>query len=172
MEYRGQFNIIVFLHNETHKIPHITWQDQQDTVEIYYETIGTGEPVVFHHGNDNASRNWHDLGYVDALKNNIQMILIDCRGYGKSSKFHGPSSYSLKSRATDTIKVLDALNIQKAHMLGGSFTASFNMLLAKKLPQCQLEILPNMDHKAAYWDSATTMTPILSAFIRKHGILT
>ena len=100
---------------------YITWQDQQDTVEIYYEVIGQGEPVVFHHGNGNASRNWHDLGYVDALKNDIQMILIDVRGYGKSSKFHDPASYGLKSRVTDTIKVLDALNINGTTLSGSTF---------------------------------------------------
>ena len=45
-------------------------------------------------------------------------------------------------------------------------------ILAKKLPQCQLEILPNMDHKAVYWDSANIMTPVLSAFVKKHSVLT
>jgi pimeloyl-ACP methyl ester carboxylesterase len=116
-------------------MPYITWQDNQDTVNIYYEVIGRGEPVVFHHGNGNSSQNWHDLGYVDALKNGLQLIMIDSRGYGKSSKPHDPESYSLKSRVTDTIKVLDALNIQKAHMLGGSFSAAFAFIFAKYYPE-------------------------------------
>jgi pimeloyl-ACP methyl ester carboxylesterase len=75
------------------------------------------------------------LGYVDALKNDIQLIMIDSRGYGKSSKLHDPASYSLKSRATDTVKVLDHLGIKKAHMLGGSFNASLAFIFAKYYPE-------------------------------------
>jgi pimeloyl-ACP methyl ester carboxylesterase len=115
-------------------MPYTTWQDHNQTVEIYYEVVGQGEPVVFHHGNGNSLRDWYTLGYVDSLKDHIQMIMIDARGYGKSSKFHDPAFYSLKSRATDTIKVLDALGIQKAHILGGSYSASLNFLLAKYYP--------------------------------------
>lgn len=113
----------------------ITRIDQGQPITIHYETIGSGEPIVFHHGNGNCLRDWHTLGYVKALAADFQLILIDSRGYGDSSKPHDPKAYSLQSRADDTIAVLDALNIQQAHCFGGSVGASVCLMLARYHPQ-------------------------------------
>lgn len=37
-------------------------------VNIYYETIGEGKPLVFHHVSGGSSQDWHDLGYVVQLQ--------------------------------------------------------------------------------------------------------
>ena len=103
-------------------------------INIYYESIGEGEPIVFHHGNGNAVQDWHTFGYVEKLAKDFQLILIDSRGYGKSSKPHDPKEYSLLVRAEDTIAVLDALNISRAHCLGGSIGASVCFFLARYFP--------------------------------------
>mgnify|MGYP000426229452 CR=1 FL=1 len=112
----------------------ITRIDNNQEITIHYEVTGQGEPIVFHHGNGNSCANWKDLGYVEALAQYFQLIMLDSRGYGKSSKPHDPKAYSLKSRVDDTIAVLDALNIDKAHCFGGSIGASICMLLAKHYP--------------------------------------
>ena len=90
---------------------------------------------IFHHGNGNCIQDWYTLGYVEALSSQFQLILIDSRGYGKSSKPHDPSDYNLKSRAEDTVAVLDQLGIDRAHCLGGSVGASMCMILAKYYPE-------------------------------------
>lgn len=116
-------------------MPYVIHNHNGQEVEIYYEIHGQGEAIVFQHGNGNRSSDWKDLGYLDALKKDFQLILIDLRGYGNSSKPHDLESYTLKKRADDTISVLDALNIQQAHYLGGSFSASLCFLLAKYYPE-------------------------------------
>jgi pimeloyl-ACP methyl ester carboxylesterase len=113
----------------------VTRKDKQQEVNIHYEVIGQGEPIVFHHGNGNCIKDWHTLGYVNNLSKDFQLILIDSRGYGKSSKFHDPADYNLQSRAQDTISVLDELKINKAHCLGGSIGAAMCMILAKYFPE-------------------------------------
>lgn len=115
----------------------ITRTDSQTGTEItiHYEVIGNGKPtIVFHHGNGNRIEDWHTLGYVAALKKDFQLVLIDNRGYGKSSKPHSPKEYNLKSRADDTITVLDKEGISTACCLGGSIGASICLLLAKFYP--------------------------------------
>lgn len=104
-------------------------------IMIHYEVVGNGkDDIVFHHGNGNCIQDWHTLGFVDALKDDFKLILIDSRGYGKSSKPHDPQEYSLQSRADDTIAVLDQENIQQAHFLGASTGAAIGLLLAKFYP--------------------------------------
>ncbi len=116
-------------------MPYITRKDKQLNINIHYEVVGKGEPIVFHHGNGNCIKDWHTLGYVDELCEDFQLVLIDSRGYGKSSKPHDPDAYTLQSRATDTISVLDELGIESAHCFGGSIGASMCMILARFYPE-------------------------------------
>lgn len=116
-------------------MPYVTRIDNQQEINIHYEVTGEGEPIVFHHGNGNCVKDWHTLGYVDILSKDFKLILIDSRGYGKSSKPHDPKAYSLESRAGDTISVLDKLEINKAHCLGASVGASICMILARYYPE-------------------------------------
>ncbi len=62
------------------------------------------------------------------------MVLIDSRGYGQSSKPYDPKEYILKSRADDTIAVLNKEGIHSACCLGGSVGAAMCLLLAKFYP--------------------------------------
>ena len=118
-------------------MPKVVRKDVQTNTEIMinYEVIGNGaEALVLHHGNGNCIRDWHTLEYVPLLKNNYKLILIDSRGYGQSSKPHDPIEYSLKSRAEDTISVLDHEKIEKAHCLGASIGAAMCFVLARFYP--------------------------------------
>ncbi len=118
-------------------MPKVVRKDVQTNREIAinYEVIGNGvEVLVFHHGNGNCVHDWHTLEYVSLLKNNYKLILIDSRGYGQSSKPYDPMEYSLKSRAEDTISVLDHEKVEKAHCLGASIGAAMCFILARFHP--------------------------------------
>jgi pimeloyl-ACP methyl ester carboxylesterase len=116
-------------------MPYVTRKENSKDVKIYYEVHGQGQPIVFHHGNGNRSSDWRHLGYVDALQDEYQLIFIDLRGYGHSSKFHEVDDYPLKGRIDDTMSVLNELGIEQAHCLGGSFSTSFLFLFAKYYPE-------------------------------------
>lgn len=101
-------------------------------IDIHYEVIGHGdEVIVMHHGNGNCIKDWHTLGFVKALQDDFKLILIDSRGYGQSSKPHDPREYSLKSRADDTIAVINQEGINEVHCFGASVGAATCLLLAK-----------------------------------------
>jgi pimeloyl-ACP methyl ester carboxylesterase len=57
-----------------------------DGVRIHYEVEGHGPSLVLQHGFTHSLRRWYLHGYVDALRNDYELVLIDARGHGKSDK--------------------------------------------------------------------------------------
>jgi 3-oxoadipate enol-lactonase len=82
-------------------------------VEIAYDDIGTGLPVVFLHGFPLNRTMWDPQ--VGALVAECRCIPIDFRGMGDST-IAGP--YSMDRYADDVIGVLDTLRIERAVFVG------------------------------------------------------
>lgn len=105
-----------------------------DGVRIHYEVEGDGPPLVLCHGLSLSLEFWRILGYVEALKRNYQLILLDARGHGNSDKPHDPEAYSYELMVADIVFVLDALNLEKAHYLGYSMGGNVGWLIGKYAP--------------------------------------
>ena len=108
---------------------------QNGDVRIHYDTAGNGPALVLHHGTMGSGPDWHDLGYVDALKDRYRLILVDARGHGRSDKPHDPKAYDLRLRAADVVAILDQLGEQSAAFLGYSMGGWIGFGLAKHFPQ-------------------------------------
>ncbi len=91
-----------------------------DGVRIHYEVEGEGSPLVLCHGLAMSLEVWRIWGFVEGLKDNYKLILIDARGHGYSDKPQDPEAYGIQSLVADVVTVLDDLNIEKAHFLGYS----------------------------------------------------
>jgi pimeloyl-ACP methyl ester carboxylesterase len=89
------------------------------TTRIYYEVEGNGPPLVLYHGTTQWSGIWRSLGYVDALKDDYQLMLIDSRGHGRSSK-PTDGDYSFEAQASDVVVVLGDCGIETTHFFGYS----------------------------------------------------
>ena len=89
-------------------------------IRIHYKLEGEGSPLVLLHGLSEDLEWWRDYGYVESLKNDYKLILVDARGHGDSSKPHNPDAYTLELFVSDVVSVLDDLRISKAHFLGFS----------------------------------------------------
>lgn len=87
-----------------------------DSIEIYYEEHGSGEPLLLIMGLAADSRAW--VFQLPALSRHYRTIVFDNRGVGRSSKPPGP--YTIHEMADDTAALLEALNIESAHVLGVS----------------------------------------------------
>jgi pimeloyl-ACP methyl ester carboxylesterase len=92
-------------------------------VKTYYEIIGTGPPLILYHALGWNHNIWKINGYVDGLKKDNRLILLDARGYGKSSKPHNPQAYTLDKLVSDVTNVLNNNRIEKAHFMGYSLGA-------------------------------------------------
>jgi len=88
-------------------------------VRIRYVDQGTGEPVVLVHGYTNdIERNWFETGVFPNFVKDHRVIALDLRGHGKSDKPHDPKAYA--ELGQDVLRLLDHLNIVRAHIVGYS----------------------------------------------------
>lgn len=97
-------------------MPHAT----NDGLRIYYEREGSGPPLILLSGLTESLDSWRDFGYVDALRDAYDLILIDPRGHGKSDKPHDPAAYAFEQRVADLTAVLDDAGIDRAIFWGYS----------------------------------------------------
>lgn len=89
-------------------------------VKIVYQDHGKGEAVVLVHGFCvDAQMQWGMPGIIRGLSTNYRVIALDNRGHGKSDKPHDPDKYGVEM-VEDLIRLLDHLQIKKAHFVGYS----------------------------------------------------
>lgn len=84
-----------------------------DYSTIYYEELGQGEPLIFIHDHSLSCAMWESQFY--ALSGNFRMIRYDLRGYGESSP---QPEFIHFTHAEDVITLMNALGIDKAHIIG------------------------------------------------------
>jgi pimeloyl-ACP methyl ester carboxylesterase len=87
-----------------------------DGVKLHYEEVGTGTPIVFVHEFAGDWRSWEpQLRYFGRR---YRCIAYNARGYPPSDVPDNAEKYS-QERARDDIRaVLDALKLDKAHVIG------------------------------------------------------
>ncbi|MDQ6601703.1 MAG: alpha/beta fold hydrolase [Chloroflexota bacterium] len=105
-----------------------------DGTRIYYEREGSGPPLVLQHGFTRSLEGWRDSGYVDALKNDYELILLDARGHGRSDKPHDPAAYAYDKRAADVLAVLDDAGIARAIFWGYSMGGHIGYAIGQYAP--------------------------------------
>ncbi|QPF95102.1 alpha/beta fold hydrolase [Bradyrhizobium commune] len=100
-------------------------------IKIWYAVFGRGEPVILVHGGlANASYWGHQ---VRALQRHYQVIVMDSRGHGRSSRNQEPYGYDLM--ASDVVGLLDHLKIKQAAIVGWSDGAIIGLDIAMKHPE-------------------------------------
>ncbi|MBM7787996.1 alpha/beta fold hydrolase [Tenggerimyces flavus] len=100
-------------------------------VELAYEVVGSGEPVVLVHGGLIASFFAPLLG-EPALTERFQLINYHRIGYGESSRAPGP--VDLADQAEQTRGLLAHLGIDRAHVVGHSSGGLIALQLALQAP--------------------------------------
>jgi pimeloyl-ACP methyl ester carboxylesterase len=94
-------------------MPHLT---ADDGVKLYYEEVGSGPPIVFVHEFAGDYRSWEMQ--VRCFARWYRCIAFNARGYPPSDVPTDGERYS-QQRARDDIRdVLEALKIEKAHVVG------------------------------------------------------
>jgi pimeloyl-ACP methyl ester carboxylesterase len=96
-------------------------------VHIHFVSEGRGEPVVLIHGFlMDAEVNWIKPGVVKSLAETHRVIALDLRGHGKSAKPYEAEHYGEKM-VKDVVRLMDYLEIHRAHIVGYSFGAAIAM---------------------------------------------
>lgn len=100
-------------------------------IRLYYETQGTGEPLVLIAGLGYGLWQWHKV--MPGLAQHFQVVAFDNRGAGQSGKPEGP--YNAKMLADDTAGLIEALGISPAMVMGHSMGGFIAQELALSYPQ-------------------------------------
>src|SRR5262245_54184472 len=91
-----------------------------DGVNLYYETYGRGDPLVLVAGTGISCAPWR-VAQVPEFAKYYQVVIYDHRGLGRSDKPDAP--YDTRMFARDCAGLMNALGIERAHMLGHSMGA-------------------------------------------------
>lgn len=103
-----------------------------DGAHIWHASFGSGAPVILLHGGMGHSGNWgHQVQPLVAAGH--QVVVVDSRGHGRSSRDERPYSYELM--ASDVFAVMDALGLANAAVVGWSDGACIGMIMADRAPE-------------------------------------
>ncbi len=103
---------------------------QVNGIQLYYETYGSGEPLIMLHGNGGSINAFRCQ--IPFFSKHYQVIAIDSRLQGKSGG--SPDSISYELMASDFCALLDQLNIKSAYVLGWSDGGIDGIMMALHCP--------------------------------------
>ena len=108
-------------------------------ISIYYEVFGdSGSPIVLIGGYSTTKVEW-DLSQLQRMAARHRVVIFDNRGVGQTDKPSTP--YTMPGFAADVIGLLDALAIQKAHVLGVSMGGMIAQHTALNYPDRVLSLV-------------------------------
>jgi pimeloyl-ACP methyl ester carboxylesterase len=94
---------------------------------------GAGPPVLLLHGFPDSSYLWRHQ--VRALvEAGMRVVAPDLRGFGESDKPDAVEEYHLRRSVDDMVALLDALELERAHVVGHDWGAVVAWLLAAFVP--------------------------------------
>lgn len=103
-------------------------------LHYHYLDEGTGTPVVLLHGFPDTAHVWRYQ--VPALTQaGFRVIAPDLRGRGQTDKPEGVEAYRLNAVASDVAALMDALGVERAHIVGHDWGAATAWLFAMLHPQ-------------------------------------
>ena len=105
-----------------------------NNVEIEYDTFGdpSSKPLLLVAGLGTQMIWWREEFCEKLVDKGFYVIRFDNRDVGLSTKVSAP--YNLQDMADDAISLLDALNVDKAHICGASMGGSIVQAMAIKYP--------------------------------------
>lgn len=101
-------------------------------IDINYKIQGGGSPLLMIMGLSFSLLDWGKQ-FIDLLAPHYQLILFDNRDAGLTSQ--STSSYDIVNMADDAAGLLEALNINKAHVFGVSMGGAIAQQFALKYPE-------------------------------------
>lgn len=109
----------------------------QTPPRLYYEMDGRGPAVVFIADWAHDTSNWFRV--LPALRPGFQLVRYDLRGQGRSEApaqgDGGLESYALDAHREDLMRLLDGLEIDRAHVIASGLGARVAIAAASRTPE-------------------------------------
>ena len=134
-------------------------------IHIWHATFGHGEPIILLHGGLANSSYWGNQ--VRALQGKYQVIVMDSRGHGRSTRDKAPYGYALM--ASDVIGLMDFLKIPKAALVGWSDGAIIGLDIAMHHPERLTKLFAFAANSDPSGVADVDKSPVFKAFIARAG---
>lgn len=133
-------------------------------IDVVYDDVGTGEPLLFLHGFPHSRALW--TPQLTALGDRARCIVPDLRGFGGTS---AAAPYSMDQYSDDAAALLDALHIERAVVCGLSMGGYIAFALWRR-HRSRVRALVLADTRASADDESTRAkrTELIAA-ARAHG---
>jgi pimeloyl-ACP methyl ester carboxylesterase len=133
-------------------------------VEIYYAIYGRGRPVLLIHPGLGHGDYWSNQ--VGPLSQIYQVIVVDLRGHGRSTRSDTPLSYELMG--DDVTHLIRTLNIEKPAVVGWGDGAIVGLEMALHHPKRIGELIVfGMAHDVTGLRPAVDQTPTFVEYVHK-----
>ncbi|MGB0747550.1 MAG: alpha/beta fold hydrolase [Magnetospiraceae bacterium] len=149
-----------------------------------YHDVGSGDPILMIHGSGpgvSAWANWRLA--LPELATKFRVIAPDMVGFGFSDRPEG-ITYNMDNWVDQAVALMDALNLEKAHLVGNSFGGALAMALAIRHPDrvkrlvlmgsvgVPFPITDGLDAVWGYEPSLENMRTLLDIFAYDRGLVT
>ena len=115
--------------------PEIARSVQAAGITTNYHDVGDGFPALFIHGSGPGVSAWANWRLVmPALSERLRVIAPDLAGFGFSERPAG-IRYDLDTWVAQAIRLLDALGLEQADVVGNSFGGALALAMAIRHPQ-------------------------------------
>lgn len=98
--------------------------------DLYYEEAGEGPPLMLVPGLSGQGSFW--ISQVPVFSRDFRTVTHDHRGTGRST--HSRITYSVEQMADDALRLMDALGIESAHLVGHSTGGAIGQVIALEHP--------------------------------------
>ncbi len=126
-----------YIHSESATSHFVTIQEDELNLQLHYNDCGAGnDVVVMLHGSGPGATGWANFNrnIEPLVEAGFRVILLDCPGWGKSDTIVSTSSRS-DLNATALKGMMDALDIEKVHILGNSMGGHSAVAFALRYPE-------------------------------------
>jgi pimeloyl-ACP methyl ester carboxylesterase len=98
-------------------------------VQLYYEDVGQGPPVLLIHGFGTSTYTWRHI--IPEIVRNHRVVAVDLKGFGQSDK-PLDERYSVTDQAELVAQLIEDLDLRDLTVVGHSYGGGIALLLAIK----------------------------------------
>jgi pimeloyl-ACP methyl ester carboxylesterase len=132
-------------------------------IKLWYAVFGQGKPVVLVHGGLANSDYWGLQ--VPELAKRYQVVVLDSRGHGRSTRTETPIGYDLM--ASDVLALMDELGIAKAALVGWSDGAIIGLNIAIRHPERLTRLFAFAANSDPLGVKDVSQSPVFTAYIER-----
>lgn len=147
-----------------------------DGAKIAYDVNGSGPALILLHGAGKDRSGWHEIGYVDRLKDHFKVIAVDMRGAGESDRRTKTDDYAIEKLFADVHSIADACAVDRFAIWGFSLGGNIARYLGAWSARVRCIVVGGVAFGAAIsnaqWvrDLQARWSPILAEYVRSGDV--